>query len=428
MFVVMDLLDGGMLHDRIRSLDHYSERSASELIGNVLSGLAHIHAKGVIHRDLKAENLLLRKRSDKRDDPWLTDVCISDFGLATTGPAFSCCGTAPYIAPEVIELGYFHRSREPYDAKCDVWSLGVITYILLSGKWPFSGSCHDAIFKRIVKGKWRFSGDIWNKISAEARDFVRKCLTRDPNKRPSSRELLQHRWITEAQRDCHLGSSLGALRSCKALSKVHSPPAAPRSTCGPLPSLCNSVNNSARSWSSFTKYLSHSDRLSMLVEVRSQSNHEVVHHVDFGKALSTGEGWRLQDCCTCGSTLLCRHIQQVHEYLFVGSSRAKLRPFVYHLRVMQTEAERTMRRSHNDRESAAEVFYTIENIIGAAIAFSAAFKAVPAERRRGRAWGSKASRRACEETKSLLMCNKDPKLWFAGDPTTAARCPATPSP
>ncbi|CCD11978.1 unnamed protein product, partial [Trypanosoma congolense IL3000] len=176
MFVVMDLLDGGMLHDRIRSLDHYSERSASELIGNVLSGLAHIHAKGVIHRDLKAENLLLRKRSDKRDDPWLTDVCISDFGLATTGPAFSCCGTAPYIAPEVIELGYFHRSREPYDAKCDVWSLGVITYILLSGKWPFSGSCHDAIFKRIVKGKWRFSGDIWNKISAEARDFVRKCL------------------------------------------------------------------------------------------------------------------------------------------------------------------------------------------------------------------------------------------------------------
>ncbi|RNE97690.1 myosin light chain kinase, partial [Trypanosoma conorhini] len=192
--LVLDLLSGGMLPDRIVALSHYSEKCAAELVRNVLSALAHVHSRGYLHRDLKPENLLLRHRATaaSSDTAWLSDVCLADFGLAGKILGGACCGTPPYIAPEVIMAGYYGTQSQPYDAKCDIWSLGVVSYLLLSGRMPFGGHSHRETFRRIVSNDWGFIGEIWKKISPNATAFVAACLTPDANKRPSAKELLHH--------------------------------------------------------------------------------------------------------------------------------------------------------------------------------------------------------------------------------------------
>ncbi|RHW73061.1 protein kinase [Trypanosoma brucei equiperdum] len=393
-YIVMDLLSGGMVFDRIAELSHYDEKIAADLVRNVLSGLVHIHSRGIIHRDLKPENLLLRPQRDSDDTLWLSDVCISDFGLASTGPGKACCGTAKYIAPEVVKVGYYGTVKGTYDNKCDVWSLGVITFVLLSGKMPFYGATHREIFRRIVDGKWSFGGPIWNTISLMGKSFIRSCLTRDPAKRPSARELLNHPWITDDQPDKHLGESIEEIRSLTAITKLRGATAVIRTS--------HEMLGGIDSCASFTKHLRHKDKLSTIIEVVSQTDPTVVHLVDFGKVLASRGGHKLQDCCSCSSQTVCRHIQNVHEYLFVGNRRRKVYPFLYSLRAMQSNAELDVKLSLGKDDRAGKVLSAVEKIIEAAFAFSTALEAVPQERLKGNVPIDCEWRQVSERTKALV--------------------------
>ncbi|KAH9600920.1 Protein kinase domain [Trypanosoma melophagium] len=374
-YLILDLLNGGMLFNHIVRLSHYSEKSASDLVRNLLSALAHIHSRGIIHRDLKPENLLLRHNDDSSTNgiSYLSDVCLADFGLAGTIPSRLCCGSPSYIAPEVINVGYYLTQREPYDEKCDIWSLGVITYILLSGRMPFGAGNYKDTFRRIVSNKWSFSDEIWNSISPVAKAFITACLTQDPKQRPSAKELLKHAWVDSAQPDLHLGESLQELRRFNAQQMLR---AAVRVFCT-THSLLGNLDNTPP----FMKYLRHHDVLSTVVEVQSQTEASKTHFVDFGKVLNPPPGWRLQDCCTCPSELVCRHIQNVNEYLFVGKRSMDIYPLMDELLLLKVDAERDVK-NNPQIAKARENLEKISHVIKAATAFSESLAKIPQDQRK----------------------------------------------
>jgi calcium-dependent protein kinase len=141
----------------------------------------------VIHRDLKPENILLEPDMD------FNKMKIIDFGTAIpydqTGKRgqTEVLGTPFYIAPEVLAA--------KYNEKCDLWSIGVITYMVLSGKAPFYGKTDPEIYARVKEGKFEFSAPSWKQVSVDAKDFIQQLLTVDAKKRPSAQEALSHKWI-----------------------------------------------------------------------------------------------------------------------------------------------------------------------------------------------------------------------------------------
>ncbi|KAL8272221.1 hypothetical protein Esti_003886 [Eimeria stiedai] len=186
-YLVMEVYRGGELFDEIISRQKFSEVDAAVIMKQVLSGVLYLHNHNIVHRDLKPENLLLEsKASDAL-------IKIVDFGLSAHyevgGKMRERLGTAYYIAPEVL--------RKKYDEKCDVWSCGVILYILLCGYPPFGGQTDQEILKRVEKGKYSFEMPDWGHVSEEAKDLVRKMLTYDSSKRISAEECLAHPWIVK---------------------------------------------------------------------------------------------------------------------------------------------------------------------------------------------------------------------------------------
>lgn len=184
-YLVMEVYRGGELFDEIITRQKFSECDAAEVMKQVLSGVSYLHKHHIVHRDLKPENLLLESKSKD------ALIKIVDFGLsATFDPAKKMkdrLGTAYYIAPEVL--------RKKYDEKCDVWSLGVILFILLCGYPPFGGSSDQEILKRVEKGKFTFDPQDWANISSEVKDLIKAMLEYDPTKRISATDALQHPWV-----------------------------------------------------------------------------------------------------------------------------------------------------------------------------------------------------------------------------------------
>ena len=177
------------------------QADAAMLSRAMLGAIERMHARGVAHRDLKPENFLFLSEAED------AELKLTDFGLSQffqPGETFpDVCGTAYYVAPEVL-VG----KGEP---KSDVWSVGVITYILLCGEPPFNGRSDRDIFQAIHRGtdagfrKKKFQGRPWSHISKEAKDAIIKMCTRDPAKRPSAADMLAHKWITgEKARDTEL--------------------------------------------------------------------------------------------------------------------------------------------------------------------------------------------------------------------------------
>ncbi|KAF3788631.1 Calcium-dependent protein kinase 1 [Nymphaea thermarum] len=183
--VVMELCAGGELFDRIVAKGHYSERKAADLARVIVGVVEACHSLGVMHRDLKPENFLF---VDKREESSLKTI---DFGLSMffkPGETFSdVVGSPYYVAPEVL--------RKHYGPEADVWSAGVIIYILLSGVPPFWAETEQGIFDQVLHGDLDFSMDPWPAISDEAKDLLKKMLTRNPKKRPSAHEVLCHPWV-----------------------------------------------------------------------------------------------------------------------------------------------------------------------------------------------------------------------------------------
>ncbi|KAG0554608.1 hypothetical protein KC19_12G104700 [Ceratodon purpureus] len=183
----MELCAGGELFTRITEKGHYSEAAAASATRTIVSVIETCHILGVIHRDLKPENfLLLNKRED-------SPLKATDFGLSTFFKPGEVCkevvGSAFYVAPEVL--------RRKYGPESDIWSAGVILYILLSGVPPFWAETENGIFAQVLKARVDFDSDPWPKISKEAKDLISRMLNPNIKQRLTARAVLLHPWIRE---------------------------------------------------------------------------------------------------------------------------------------------------------------------------------------------------------------------------------------
>ncbi|GAB1608566.1 serine/threonine-protein kinase DCLK1-like [Argonauta hians] len=187
LFLVMELVKGGDLFELITTATKYTERTASRMTHNLVSALAYLHAAGIVHRDVKPENLLVCEMSDG------TKVLkLGDFGLATDAkqPLFVVCGTPTYVAPDIL-------SEKGYGLKVDVWAAGVITYILLCGFPPFVSPSNnqEELFDKILCGKFEFISPFWDEVSCSAKDLIHHMLQLDADQRYSAADVLHHPWV-----------------------------------------------------------------------------------------------------------------------------------------------------------------------------------------------------------------------------------------
>ncbi|CAN6464029.1 unnamed protein product [Victoria cruziana] len=186
--IVMELCAGGELFDRIIQRGHFSERKAAELTRIIVGVVEACHSLGVMHRDLKPENFLLANRDDD------SSLKAIDFGLSVffkPGQIFTdVVGSPYYVAPEVL--------CKHYGPEADVWTAGVILYILLSGVPPFWAETQQGIFDAVLRGVIDFESDPWPLISDSAKDLIRKMLCSPPSERLTAHEVLCHPWIRES--------------------------------------------------------------------------------------------------------------------------------------------------------------------------------------------------------------------------------------
>ncbi|EED90504.1 myosin light chain kinase [Thalassiosira pseudonana CCMP1335] len=212
-YLVTEQMRGGELFDRIVSKSYYNEKEARDVCKILFESIGFCHSKSVAHRDLKPENLLLRAEDND------SDIKIADFGFAkkvlTPNSLTTQCGTPGYVAPEILE-------GVPYDTKSDMWSLGVIIYILLGGYPPFIEQNQRELFRKIRKGQYEFHEEYWGSVSDDAKNLISSLLTVDPAKRLSASEALNHKWMVAdgdklAAQD--LGTNLAELKKYNAKRK-----------------------------------------------------------------------------------------------------------------------------------------------------------------------------------------------------------------
>ncbi|EAL67434.1 myosin light chain kinase [Dictyostelium discoideum AX4] len=186
LYLVMELVTGGELFDKIVEKGSYSEADAANLVKKIVSAVGYLHGLNIVHRDLKPENLLLKSKENH------LEVAIADFGLSKiigqTLVMQTACGTPSYVAPEVL-------NATGYDKEVDMWSIGVITYILLCGFPPFYGDTVPEIFEQIMEANYEFPEEYWGGISKEAKDFIGKLLVVDVSKRLNATNALNHPWL-----------------------------------------------------------------------------------------------------------------------------------------------------------------------------------------------------------------------------------------
>ena len=200
-YLIMEECCGGELFDRILSRiekgEMYSEKQAASIFKQLMSAVAYCHSQGICHRDLKPENILFLTKDEN------SPIKVIDFGLSKIfgeskpiddkkkqkkKDMSTRVGTAYYVSPEVL--------KGNYDEKCDIWSAGVILYIMLSGDPPFNGESDNDIYRAISKKKYSFPESQWKNISKEAIDLISHMIC-DPDKRYSAQQVLEHPWIVK---------------------------------------------------------------------------------------------------------------------------------------------------------------------------------------------------------------------------------------
>jgi len=216
----MDKIRGGELFDKIVKIKHYSESDASRVLVQVAHALSFLKKHFIVHRDLKPENLLLS------EDSLDANVLLADFGLAAKikeGDLLSNpVGTPQYIAPEVIECVYEDESEEVkkgYGIEVDMWSLGVIAYILLCGFPPFYDENDDDLFESILDANYQFLSPFWDDISAGAKDLISNLLTADHKKRFTPDQVISHPWTKGNAPTIHLSTTKEQLAKFNAKRK-----------------------------------------------------------------------------------------------------------------------------------------------------------------------------------------------------------------
>jgi serine/threonine protein kinase len=213
-YVVMEYLEGGELFDRIVKKNCYNEKEARDLVFSMLSAMKYCHDRQIAHRDMKPENLLLASLDDD------ANVKIADFGFAIKGKPnantlSTQCGTPGYVAPEIL-------FSKQYDKSVDMWSIGVITYVLLGGYPPFHDDNQKQLFRKIKKGDYEFHAEYWGNVSDEAKELISKLLTVDPAHRYTVDQALAHPWINRDAKTLaarNLDGNLGELRKYQATKK-----------------------------------------------------------------------------------------------------------------------------------------------------------------------------------------------------------------
>lgn len=195
--LVTDLCDGGELFDKIidkSSCDNgatcFAEDEAAKIMYQILTAVSYMHKHDIAHRDIKPENILFETKDE--DSP----IKIIDFGLARKHfgslgepPMTTIVGTPYYIAPEVL--------RKSYDKSCDLWSVGVIAYMLLTGCAPFNGNNDSEVYDAVRQGQYHFPSADWSGTSSEACDFIHRLLQKDQRKRMTVEQALNHPWIVK---------------------------------------------------------------------------------------------------------------------------------------------------------------------------------------------------------------------------------------
>lgn len=211
-YMVIELMEGGELFERIVKKTFYNEKEARDLIRILLDALAYLHQRNIVHRDLKPENLLLK--SPYND----FDIKLADFGFAkqVNGKSLDTqCGTPGYVAPEILK-------GAKYGTEVDMWSCGVIVYILLGGYPPFHDDNHAILYRKIKAADYAFEPQYWDQVSDDAKDLIRKMLVVNPDNRLTAAQALRHPWFLVGEHELmerNLTSTLETMKKFNARRK-----------------------------------------------------------------------------------------------------------------------------------------------------------------------------------------------------------------
>jgi len=194
-YLVLELVQGKELFDKIVERGQYSEKDAAHIVRQILSAVSYLHQHDIAHRALKPENLLSAGSGDDEV------IKIADFGFSKNfgeEKLMTSCGSPGYVAPEVLTC-------DQYDKSVDMWSVGVILYILLCGYPPFYADNAPALFKKIMEVQYDFDDPSWEDVSNDAKNLIRHLLVREPSARYTAEKCLQDPWVTGTQSDKPLG-------------------------------------------------------------------------------------------------------------------------------------------------------------------------------------------------------------------------------
>ena len=211
-YIISEYCKGGELFDIISQKGSFTEKEACLIMKQLMSGICYCHQNGIVHKDLKPENIIL---DDESED---LSIKIIDWGCAKTlnkkEKLHSVDGTSYYIAPEIL--------RGDYDEKCDIWACGVIFYILLCGYPPFNGDDDDEIFEAILKGEFVFPKEEWDCVSDDAKNLIKKMLTQNPKKRISALDSLKDIWFKKNEEKSETNKKLAknVLSNMKKFKKI----------------------------------------------------------------------------------------------------------------------------------------------------------------------------------------------------------------
>ncbi|XP_021064742.1 serine/threonine-protein kinase 33 isoform X1 [Mus pahari] len=196
MYLVMELCEDGELKEVMDQRGHFSENETRLIIQSLASAIAYLHNKDIVHRDLKLENIMVKSSFIDDNNEMNLNIKVTDFGLAvqkhgsrSEGMMQTTCGTPIYMAPEVI-------NAHDYSQQCDIWSIGVIMYILLCGAPPFLANSEEKLYELIKKGELRFEDPVWDSVSDSAKNALKQLMKVDPAHRITAKELLDNQWLT----------------------------------------------------------------------------------------------------------------------------------------------------------------------------------------------------------------------------------------
>lgn len=194
-YFAMELCDGGDLYDHILAWAPVAEAPALKVVQQMMQAIRYVHECDIAHRDIKPENFMFLEKTSGMDCGCLK---LIDFGLSCACPPGRVLktkvGTPYYVSPQVL--------RGSYDRQCDVWSAGVVMYLLLSGCLPFTGETHSDVVARVKEGRWTFQGESWQLVSKSAKNLLHWLLHKKPLLRFTAAQALDHHWFAAKPATC----------------------------------------------------------------------------------------------------------------------------------------------------------------------------------------------------------------------------------